>query len=210
MKETIAKSGYINYERLNISQQSKAVFLDRDGTIIVDKVETRRIEDLEFFDDIESLKELLNSNYILVIVTNQSGIGKGHYTVEEMTTFNEHMLQELKKRGIDIDALYYCPHKQEDNCQCKKPKDGMIRRAAMDLNINLSKSYIIGDQNTDIMSGINAGLNKCFAVTTGLYPQNQSSKYEVYPTLKGDTVVCSSLKEAVEIIVKDEFICCDR
>lgn len=205
MKDHIAKCGFINKERLNLSQKNRAVFLDRDGTIIIDKVETRKIEDLEFFNDIQSLKRLSDANFLLIIVTNQSGIGKGNYSVKEMTDFNDYMISRLKELGIVIDALYYCPHKTEDNCQCKKPKDGMLRRAAIELNVDLSQSYIIGDQNTDIMAGINAGLKEGIAVPTGLYPKNASKKYKKDPLIADETIVCQSLKDAVDEVLKKEF-----
>ncbi len=205
MSNKIALCGYINKKRTDYMQKKRAVFLDRDGTIIVDKVETRKIEDLEFFNDIDCLKKLKDAGFLLIIITNQSGIGKGNYTVEEMQKFNDHMISELSKKKILIDALYYCPHKSEDNCQCKKPKDGMIRRAQMDLNIDLSKSVLIGDQNSDIMAGINAGLMSCYAVTTGLYPQNKTSRYQVDYAIADKTIVCDNLQEATKKILANEF-----
>ena len=201
MSNTIALCGYINENRGDHMQKKKAIFLDRDGTIIVDKVETRKIEDLEFVQDIDSLKKLKDAGYLLIIITNQSGIGKGHYSVEEMHKFNSHMINELAQMGIQIDALYYCPHTIEDNCQCKKPKDGMLRRAQMDLNINLQSSVLIGDQNSDIMAGINAGLRACYAVPTGLYPKNQTGKYEVDLAIANKTIVCDSLQDATKRIL---------
>ncbi len=206
MNDKLAKRGYINKQRLDLCQRNKAVFLDRDGTIIIDKVETRKVEDLEFVKDIDSLIDLIEADYLLVIVTNQSGIGKGNYTEKEMMTFNEFMLDRLKDRGITIDALYYCPHTQSDNCQCKKPKDGMLRRAAMELHIDLSKSMIIGDQNTDIMAGLNAGLRKCIAVPTGLYPHSIDGCYHKNPHIEKETIFCENLQKAVEEILKDDFV----
>lgn len=205
MSNKIALCGYINKKRADYMQKKRAVFLDRDGTIIIDKVETRKIEDLEFFDDIGYLKKLKDAGFLLIIITNQSGIGKGHYSVEEMQEFNDYMIDELSKRGIQIDALYYCPHITQENCQCKKPKDGMLRRAQMDLNIDLSKSFLIGDQNSDIMAGINAGLKSCYAVPTGLYPKNETGKYEVDPSIADKTIVCMNLQDAITRIIDNEF-----
>ena len=205
MSNKIALCGYINKKRADYMQKKRAVFLDRDGTIIIDKVETRKIEDLEFFDDIGYLKKLKDAGFLLIIITNQSGIGKGHYSVEEMQEFNDYMRDELSKRGIQIDALYYCPHTTQENCQCKKPKDGMLRRAQMDLNIDLSKSFLIGDQNSDIMAGINAGLKSCYAVPTGLYPKNETGKYEVDPSIADKTIVCMNLQDAITRIIDNEF-----
>lgn len=205
MSDKIALRGYINDNRADFMRKTKAVFLDRDGTIIIDKVETRKIEDLEFVNDIDCLKKLKDAGYLLVIITNQSGIGKGHYDVKEMHSFNNHMIGELKKRGILIDALYYCPHTTADNCQCKKPKDGMIRRAELDLNIDLCESVLIGDQNSDIKAGIVAGLKECYAVPTGLYPKNESGKYEVDDSIADKTIVCDNLGDAIDKILRNEF-----
>lgn len=179
----------------------KAVFLDRDGTIIVDKFETHKIEDLEFVKGIESLKELQDVGYLLIVVTNQSGIGKGHYSIEEMNKFNNHMINELNKLGIEINEIYFCPHTVKDNCNCMKPRDGMIKKAESEFNIDLKQSYLIGDQNSDIKAGIKAGLKQCYIVTTGLYPQNMSGKYEIESEIKNNTLVYDELQAIVQDIL---------
>ena len=185
MLDLIAKCGYINDSiKKEKNTFNKAVFIDRDGTIHVDKVETRRKEDLEFLDGVFSLLITASKlGYKVVIVTNQSGIGKGHYDVSEMQEFNDYLIQELNKNGVDIAALYYCPHINQDNCQCKKPKDGMFRRAAMELNIDLSQSIMIGDQSLDVYAGLNAGVGENYIVTTGIY-KTEDGKYHLPSDLK--------------------------
>lgn len=201
MLDLIAKCGYLDEGvKKETNVFNKALFIDRDGTIHIDKVETRRIEDLEFFDDVFSLLITANKlGYKIVIVTNQSGIGKGHYEVSEMQKFNEYMIQKLQEKGVKISTLYYCPHKNQDNCQCKKPKDGMFRRAAMDLDIDLSKSIMIGDQSLDAYAGLNAGIGKNYIVTTGRY-NTIDKKYHIPEDLEEKVEVVDSLRKIENLI----------
>lgn len=199
MFDLIAKCGYINPNvKVETNIYNKALFIDRDGTIHVDKVETRKIEDLEFLDGIFSLLITANKlGYKVIIVTNQSGIGKGHYDICEMKKFNDYMIRELERNGVEVSALYFCPHKNQDNCQCKKPKDGMFRRAAMELNIDLSQSIMIGDQSLDAYAGINAGIKQNYIVTTGIY-KTYDKKYHKPQDLDGKVVVVDSLLKVEE------------
>lgn len=138
--DSIAKCGYIDRSALDKADlgNKKAIFIDRDGTIHVDKVETHKIEDLEFFEDVFDLfKTVSELGYKIVVVTNQSGIGKGHYSVKEMQDFNDFMIERLNEKGISISALYYCPHKSEDNCGCMKPKDGEKLRIVGEASVNI-------------------------------------------------------------------------
>ncbi len=128
---------------------NKAVFLDRDGTINIDKGYLYRIEDFEFLPGaIEGLRKLQEAGYLLIIITNQSGIARGYYTEEDFIKLNEYMKGELKKEGITITEVYYCPHYGND-CECRKPKTAMFERAVREFNIDLSKSYAIGDKERD-------------------------------------------------------------
>lgn len=175
MLDKLAKCGYLNISAFKDSD--KALFIDRDGTLHKDKIETRKVQDLEFFDSALDLLKMANKlGYKVVIVTNQSGIGKGHYSELEMKEFNDFMIEELNKNSIVVSGLYYCPHTTKDNCQCKKPKDGMFRRASIELGIDLSKSIMVGDQNIDIYAGLKAGINKNYLVTTGIY---KGGKYQL-------------------------------
>ena len=189
MLDKLAKCGYLN--SLAFRDSDKALFIDRDGTLHKDKVETRNINDLEFFDGALDLLKMANRlGYKVVIVTNQSGIGKGHYNELEMKEFNDFMISELNKNNIVISGLYYCPHISKDNCQCKKPKDGMFRRASIELGIDLSKSIMVGDQNIDIYTGLTAGVKKNYLVITGIYNDN---KYRMPDDLK-DSIVAGKLE----------------
>ena len=140
----------------NNSAKNKAVFLDRDGVINIDKSYIHKIEDFELLDKVVEGLKLLR-NFKLIIITNQSGIGRGYYTKKDFLVFNNHLKNELLKEGIKINKTYFCPHKPEDNCECRKPKIGLIKQAENDFNLDLSKCFLIGDRETDIITGKNAG-----------------------------------------------------
>jgi D-glycero-D-manno-heptose 1,7-bisphosphate phosphatase len=136
---------------------NKAVFLDRDGTINVDKGYLYKIDDFEFLPGaMEGLKLLQDAGYLLVVITNQSGIGRGYYTEEDYKILMDWMNAELQKHGINISSSYFCPHlpdaqidRYRQNCDCRKPKTRLFRLAVKELNIDLSKSWTIGDRIRD-------------------------------------------------------------
>lgn len=136
---------------------NKAIFLDRDGTINVDKHYIYRKEDFEFIPGaIEALKRFKQSGYLLIIITNQSGIARGYYTEEDFIKLNSWMQFILSEMGAGIDKVYYCPHHPDaviDRyrlvCNCRKPKTGLFHQAVKDFNIDLSRSYAVGDRLRD-------------------------------------------------------------
>ena len=130
----------------------KAVFIDRDGVIVEDPGFVHRLEDFKLIKNaVEGFKLL--KNYMLFIVTNQSGIGLGHYKIEDFLKFNNHLIKELEKLGIKIEKTYCCPHRPEDNCECRKPKTKFLDDAAKEFNVDLKSSFVIGDKETDIKFG---------------------------------------------------------
>lgn len=130
---------------------NKAIFLDRDGTINIDYGYVYEIEKFKYLPDaIKGLKQLNDLGYLLIIVTNQSGIGRGYYTLTDFNKLNNYMIEDLKKQGINISKVYMCPHTEDDNCSCRKPKLSMYYQAIKDFNIDLSKSYVIGDKGRDL------------------------------------------------------------
>ena len=137
---------------------NKAIFLDRDGTINVDKAYLSKIEDFEYLPGvIEGLRLLQDVGYKLIVITNQSGIARGYYTEKDFLKLNDWLLKDLAEKGIRIDKVYYCPHHPKANimkyridCDCRKPKLGMYRRAVIDFDVDLSKSYVIGDKIRDV------------------------------------------------------------
>ena len=133
------------------------VFLDRDGTIIVDKVYLNNPDEVEFIDGvIDGLKKLVKARYKLVIVTNQSGVSRGLVQVENLYAIHDRICKELRRFGVEIFKIYYCPHLPEDNCGCRKPKTGMIKE--IESLIDKENSYVIGDKQTDIGFGKNLGI----------------------------------------------------
>ncbi|MBU0761628.1 MAG: HAD family hydrolase [Candidatus Altiarchaeota archaeon] len=148
----------------------KAVFLDRDGVInenLKDIVEPSQFHLLHGVS--EAIKKLNESNYLVVIITNQPVIAKGFCTFEDMDAIHQKMKNELAKEGAKIDAIYVCPHHPEKgfkgevpelkiDCDCRKPKPGLILQAITDYSIDVENSWIVGDSETDITAGKTTGL----------------------------------------------------
>jgi len=153
----------------NLANKQKAIFLDRDGTINIYKGFLHHIEDFELIPGItEAIKKINASGYLCIVVTNQPVIARGEVTVDELNTIHKKLETELGLKGAYIDGLYYCPHHPHKGyegevpelkieCECRKPKPGMLLKAAEDFNIDLSQSYMVGDSENDIKAGIAAG-----------------------------------------------------
>lgn len=138
---------------------TKAIFLDRDGVINLDKAYVSKIEDFEFCEGVfEALTHFQNLGYLLIIVTNQSGISRGYYTEEDFQKLTDWMRKELLHVRIKIDAVYHCPHAPEANCACRKPQSGMFLKAIEDFNIDVKQSWMIGDKPSDIEAALGAGI----------------------------------------------------
>ena len=139
----------------------KVVFLDRDGVInknLAPSDYVKSWDEFEFLPDIaESIRLLNDSGFKVVVVTNQAGVAKGKMTLETLNKIHEQMKKELKKRGARVDAIYFCPHRNEDNCICRKPKPGMLLNAAKDLRFDIKKAIFIGDDERDVVAGKTVG-----------------------------------------------------
>jgi len=145
----------------------KAIFLDRDGIINIDKSYVYKKEDFEFYDGVfKTLRHFQSLGYILIIITNQSGIGRGYYTEEDFQKLMAWVKDEFKKQNIDIKAIYHCPHKPDENCTCRKPKPKMIESAIKKYNIDTDASWMIGDKQSDIQAGNNANITNTILVNT--------------------------------------------
>ena len=130
---------------------NKAVFLDRDGTVNIDYGYVHDIEKLEFMPGVaEALKRIQDNGFLLIIITNQSGIGRGYFSTEEYARFNKAMLSRMAEQGVKIDRIYTCPHIDEDHCSCRKPLLGLFEEAMSDFNIDLPNSYAVGDRLRDL------------------------------------------------------------
>lgn len=138
----------------------RAVFLDRDGTINLNKKGyTSKIEDFEFIPHaLPALKKLSATDYKVIIITNQSGIGRGYYSQREFNILNEWMLSKLSEENVRIDKVYFCPHSPDDKCYCRKPNIGLVMQAVKDFGISLNDSWVIGDDERDVIAGREANV----------------------------------------------------
>jgi D-glycero-D-manno-heptose 1,7-bisphosphate phosphatase len=133
-------------------EMRKALFIDRDGTINYDTGYVHSVSNLKIYPDtIRTIKKYKRLGYLVIVVTNQSGIGRGYYTESQMKRFNAEINRRLKKVGAGVDAFYWCPHHPDDKCDCRKPNTDMVKRAARDFGIDIKKSVMIGDN--DIADG---------------------------------------------------------
>lgn len=150
----------------------KAVFLDRDGTIIVEPPDGRdvKFEELQIQQTAQEALELLAKNgFKVVLITNQDGISLGTLDEEEFWAVNNEMLRQVQDTNIEVLETYMCPHATADNCECRKPKPKMIIEAAQKFDIDLAGSYMVGDRLTDVQAGQQAG-TKTILVKTGVVP----------------------------------------
>jgi D-glycero-D-manno-heptose 1,7-bisphosphate phosphatase len=137
---------------------NKAVFLDRDGTIIEDRDYLADPEGVVLLPGVvEGLRRLREAGYLLVVVTNQSGAARGYFTETDIHGIHDELAKQLVAEGIALDAFYYCPHGPTDGCRCRKPLPGMTLQAAAEWNIDLAASVTIGDKLRDVEAGTAAG-----------------------------------------------------
>lgn len=168
-----------------------AAFLDRDGTIIKHVHYLHEPEKLELIPGaLEAMKRLKERGLLLVIVTNQPGIGLGYFTREDFFRVNTRLLARASKEGVYIDKIYYCPHNESEGCDCRKPKTGMIEKACRDLPIDISRSFMVGDMPGDVLAGKAAG---CRTVLVGGGNDGGSAPEFSVP----------SMVEAAEVILRE-------
>jgi D-glycero-D-manno-heptose 1,7-bisphosphate phosphatase len=182
------------FDAITAHAERRFVVLDRDGTII---------EEREYLSDPEqvkliggagaALRELQRMGLGLVVITNQSGIGRGFFAEAELKEIHQRLEQLLEKEGVRLDGLYICPHRPEDDCLCRKPKLGLMEQAARDLGFDLENSIVIGDKADDIEMGRTAGA-VTFLVRTGY-----GAQVEAEQGVTTDYVV-NDLQAAVQII----------
>ena len=173
---------------------NKAVFLDRDGTINKDKNYLYKQEDFEYIEGaVEGLRLLCNMGYLLVIITNQSGIARGYYTEEDYLRLERWLKKDLLDKGVRIAGSYFCPHlpagvvsQYAKECNCRKPKTGLFWQAAKDLNIDMDMSYAIGDKVRDLSICGESGVRGILLDSI----DNTDNRY----------LVCSDWKEITECI----------
>lgn len=172
----------------------KAVFLDRDGVINEQVHYLSSPDDFRFLPRaVEALKKLSESEYKIVVISNQSGVARGLFTRETLEKITDKMLYGLEKEGVRVDGVFYCTHHPDEKCGCRKPETGLIDEASKELGIEADGSYFIGDMTTDIACGRNAGL-KTILVETG--NAGRDKRTDSKPDYKAD-----DLYDAVDIIL---------
>ena len=147
-----------------------AIFLDRDGVINEDTGYVSQIDDFHFLPGvIDALQLLKKKGYLLVVVTNQSGIARGYFSEDEFMNLTEWMDWSLADRNVDLDGIYFCPHHPDHGapCDCRKPEPGMLLLAQQELGIDMSCSYMVGDKPSDLKAAVNAGVGHKIMVRTG-------------------------------------------
>jgi len=143
--------------------KSRGLFLDRDGVVNIEKNYVSRISDFEFTEGIfELCRKYSSENYLIFIITNQAGIARGYYSEEDFLCLTEWMIEQFRLHGITITRVYHCPHHPEitGSCDCRKPNPGMILKAAKEFDLDLSESILIGDKESDLQAGRNAGIKE--------------------------------------------------
>jgi D-glycero-D-manno-heptose 1,7-bisphosphate phosphatase len=182
-------------------QPRGAVFLDRDGVINVDRRDyVKSWSEFKFLPRVfEALRVLKKSGIPVIILTNQSAVNRGLMTLDTLLEIHKKMLEIIRKHGGEIQAIYYCPHTPAENCECRKPKPGMVRKAVKDLKIDLSVSYLVGDSEKDVELARSVKV-KCVRVS-----QNSTMKLSrrnvEWTSEKPLSVV--SLRKAVDFILHD-------
>lgn len=171
---------------------SAAIFLDRDGTIIEDVGYIKKPQDVNFFPGSFTALLKLQQRFLLFIVTNQSGISKGITSEDEVKQVNKYLVDTLESKGIFITQVFCCPHTNEDNCRCKKPKPYFINLAKELYQLDLKRSYIVGDHPSDVECGINAGITPIYLLT------GHGEKHK--DDLDTNTIIAKDILEAVKII----------
>ena len=157
----------------SVRSMTSAVFLDRDGVINVDHGYVSTWEQFEFLPGVpEALRKLQDAGYLLIIVSNQSGIGRGYYSEADLASLNQAISQHLASTvGVTLSGFYHCPHHPTEaegefrrRCDCRKPAPGMIRQAVLDHGVDVKTSILVGDRDSDIAAGRAAGVAKLFKV----------------------------------------------
>lgn len=177
----------------DLPSRRRAVFLDRDGVINVDRGYVHRVEDFHFVPGSDqAMLRLQSAGWRLVVATNQSGLARGLYSIDDYERFTAHLRHRLDALGVHIDAVLHCPHLPDAaltayrrRCDCRKPGPGMLLRAARRLSLDLAASVMVGDRLNDVLAGRAAGVGRCVLVKSGhlLEPGDAEQADAVYDDL---------------------------
>jgi len=171
---------------------NKAVFVDRDGTINVDVHYLHDPGQFQMYPGVgEGLRSLKEAGFKIIVITNQSGIGRGYFTEEQLKKVHDRMKSDLHHFGVTLDGIYVCPHHPEERCNCRKPRTGLFERAIKDNNIDLTGSFMIGDKSLDVEAG------KKIGVQTILIPE---------PHIRGECLSKQYLWGAFPDFIANDFL----
>lgn len=184
-----------------MAKLSKAVFLDRDGTICEEVNYLTNPAQFKMLPKVGEAIRLLNeSGFKVIVVTNQSAIARGYMTENDLEAIHKKMLGELNKERAHIDAIYYCPHHPNDNCECRKPRAALLTKAASELGISLNDSYVVGDKQSDIELSGQVNCKSILVLTGhGLNELQAMKQWLIKPTY-----IAAYLYDAVRWILRNE------
>lgn len=183
----------------NIQKLKPAAFLDRDGTLIEEANYLAGPEGLKLFPfAAEAVRLLREHGFLVVLITNQSGIGRGYFDENDLREIHAKLIADLAIENAELDAIYFCPHAPENGCDCRKPQTGMIRQATADFSIDVENSWTIGDKAIDAETGFNAKTKTALVLTGYGVPEMQ--KLNVKPDL-----IAENLLKAAQKIVSSRF-----
>ena len=180
------------------SPANRAVILDRDGVINVDRGYVHRVEDFELMPGVLEALQMLPGDFRIVIVTNQSGIARGFFTSDKFQSFMGVIEKTFTRNSIRLDRVYYCPHHPSENCRCRKPTNGMLDRVDEELGLDRRRSYVIGDQTSDIKMGEDGG---CPTILVRTGAKGRDDRFQVSPDY-----VAEDLREAIGYVLREESV----
>ena len=161
---------------------TSALFLDRDGVINIDKHYLHKAEEFEFTSGILKALQELSEHFLLFIITNQSGIGRGYFSEADYQNLTTWMLNQLSEHNIPIKKIYHCPHTPTDDCLCRKPKPLFVNEAIQSFDIDPKTSWFIGDKKSDLETGHNANIPNLIYINNGLHPINAPLQFHYSST----------------------------
>ena len=179
---------------------TRAVFLDRDGTINEEVVYLCSAEQFKLLPGAgEAIRILNQTGWLVIVVTNQSALARGYFTAEELALVHQKMKAALDREGSRVDGVYVCPHHPDDGCPCRKPRTALFEQAAQEFNVDFSTSYAVGDKMTDLLPGARLGCRTILVLTGhGLEQLENRDQWEVEPDC-----IASDLLSAVRWILAE-------
>jgi D-glycero-D-manno-heptose 1,7-bisphosphate phosphatase len=183
------------------AEGDRVVILDRDGTIVVDRNYLADPQGLQFLPGAaEGLRRLHQDGYRLVVISNQSGVGRGLFSLERLQHINARLAQMVSAAGARIDGIYCCPHRPDEHCDCRKPQTGLLQQAAHELRFDPRKAFVVGDKGSDIELGRRVGATTVLISTHAHHGGRHGGKHSQEPAPLAADYAAADLQEAAQII----------